>query len=122
MALSLPAVEVVRCYFDDTFDPVLPAMTLRWGTAHERRWELPEEVSLFGPPPRQFGVSIRRTGSDGYFVRLLWDQTCLSWKLLSRVQLLTSALSPILAALGTDLRELLDQPVQVHGRKLAWAA
>jgi hypothetical protein len=125
MAQTLPAVDVVRCYFDDSFDPLLPAMALRWaigpGGSADRLWHLPEDVSLFGPPPRHFGVSVRRTGADAYAVRLLWERTSLAWKVLSRVQLLTSALRPILAALGTDLRELLEQPVQ-SARPFARAA
>jgi hypothetical protein len=105
---------VVRCYFDDGFAPRLPAMCLRWDTGAlggERLWDLPEGVTLVGPPPERFGVSIRRCGSDSYNVRLLWDRTCLSWGDLPRAQILTSALAPLLGAMGTDLWYLLDQPV-----------
>jgi hypothetical protein len=113
---TLPAPEVVRCYFDDGFDPPLPAMVLRWdeGTpaAGEQVWELPEEVRVAGPAPRRFGVTLRRRGADTYAVRLIWDGTCLSWRALTRAQVLRSALAPLLEALGTDLWYLLDQPVQ----------
>jgi hypothetical protein len=28
--MTLPAPEVIRCYFDDGFEPQFPAMRLRW--------------------------------------------------------------------------------------------
>ncbi len=115
MPKSLPAPEIVRCYFDDTFEPHLPAMYLRWQGVHrERLWELPEHVSLMGPPPERFGVSIERMGRDAYRVRLLWDSSCFVWQSLRRMQLLTSALAPLLGAIGTDLWYLLDQPVNAE--------
>lgn len=112
---SLPAPEVLRCYLHTGFLPHLPAMRLRWdadavGTA-ERLWYLPEDVCLTGPAPADFGVTIQRRGADAYSVRLLWNKTCMSWSELTRVQLLTSALAPLLRAMGTDLWYLLDQPV-----------
>ena len=118
MVQALPTPEVVRCYFDEAFDPHLPAMHLRWGQTGrpERLWELPEGVCLVGPAPQRFGVSIRRQSSDAYAVRLLWDGTCLNWLSLTRVQLLTSSLAPLLGALGTDLWYLLDQPVTGPGQ------
>ena len=114
MPHALPAPEVLHCYFDESFDPHLPAMCLRWqpeDTPPGRRWELPEGVCLFGPAPRRFGVSIQRQDHDAYSVRLLWDRTCLNWLSLSRAQLLTSSLAPLLHALGTALWYLLEQPV-----------
>jgi hypothetical protein len=115
MVETLPAPEVVRCYFDDGFEPPLPALALRWppdAAGAECRWELPEDVSITGPPPRHFGVALRRRAPDTYTVRLLWDRTCLRWQALTRAQLLTSALLPLLEAVGTDLWYLLDQPVE----------
>ena len=114
MVKTLQSPEVVRCYFDDGFAPRLPAMCLRWDAeaqGRERLWELPEGVTLVGPPPERFGVSIRRRGEDSYSVRLLWDRTYLTWGDLPRAQILTSALAPLLGAMGTDLWYLLDQPV-----------
>ncbi|HEY7152336.1 MAG TPA: hypothetical protein VH575_00110 [Gemmataceae bacterium] len=114
MTQTLPAPEVVRCYFDATFEPHLPAMCLRWEAddeAWECLWELPEGVRFSGPPPRKFGIRIQRQGDDAYAVRLLWDRTCLTWLDLTRGQLLASDLDPLLAALGTDLWYLLDQPL-----------
>jgi hypothetical protein len=112
MVQALPAPEVIRCYFDDTFARRLPAMCLRWRDCPgERLWELPEGVTLMGPPPERFGVTIQRIGTDAYEVRLLWDGSCFVWKSVRRVQLLTCALTPLLGALGTDIWYLLDQPV-----------
>jgi hypothetical protein len=112
---SLPAPEVLRCYVHTGFQPHLPAMRLRWdvgalGSA-DRLWYFPEDVCLTGPAPEDFGVTIQRRAADAYAVRVLWNNTCLSWPALSRVQLLTSALAPLLRAMGTDLWYLLDQPV-----------
>jgi hypothetical protein len=117
---SLPAPQVLRCYFDEGFQPHLPAMHLRWdlrvlGLA-ERLWELPEGVCLVGPPPDHFGVTVQRQGADCYTVRVLWNHSRLSWSGLKRVQLLTSSLEPILRALDTDLRYLLEQPVKGETR------
>jgi hypothetical protein len=115
MLKTLPPPEVLRCYFDDAFAPRLPAMCLRWDSealGGDRLWELPEGVTLVGPPPERFGVSIRRRGEDSYDVRLLWDRTCLTWGALPRAELLGSALAPLLGAMGTDLWFLLDQPVR----------
>ncbi len=112
---SLPAPEVIGCYIDKGFQPPLAAMCLRWdpnapGSA-ERHWYLPEGVCLTGPAPAHFGITIHRRGADAYAVRVLWNTTCLSWAGLTRVQLLTCALAPLLRAMGTDLWYLLDQPI-----------
>jgi hypothetical protein len=119
MLQSLSAPEVVRCYFDESFDPPLPAMILDWvGGPPERLWELPEGFTHCGPAPRHFGISIRRLSRDDYAVRLLWDRTSIIWQSLSRMQLLASALHNLLGSLGTDLREMLDQPIQPPARRL----
>ncbi len=115
MTHTLPVPEVVRCYFDTTFEPHLPAMCLRWEMddpeQEEHVWALPEGVRFSGPPPRHFGIRIQRQGADSYSVRLLWERTCLTWLDLTRDQLLDSDLDPLLASLGTDLWYLLDQPL-----------
>lgn len=112
---TFPAPQVVRCYFDAIFEPHLPAMCLNWETDDEdwsdQVWELPEGVRFTGPPPRRFGIRVQRRATNLYLVHLLWDRTCLTWLDLSRSQLLSSDLHTLLAALGTDLWYLLDQPL-----------
>jgi hypothetical protein len=122
---TLPRPEVLRRFTDAEYHPSMPAMRLRWdasATGFARLWELPENVSMTGPAPERFGISIERHGEDAYAVRILWNQTHLSWPTLNRVQLLTSALAPLLAALGTDLWQLLAEPVRTTLRIPARAA
>src|SRR5262245_4491574 len=95
--VTLPTVEVVRTYFDEAFDAQAPVRVLRWDEGHtERLWELPEGVSIIGPPPRGFGFQMRRLSADSYAVRVAWDRTHLAWSSLSRVELLSSCLCPLL--------------------------
>jgi hypothetical protein len=113
MVETLAAPEVLCSYFDESFEPPLPAMCLTWEAeeAGERTWELPEGIVVTSPPPRCFGIDVRRQGGAAYAVRLLWDRTRLTWTAAAREQLLDSALAPLLAALGIDLWCLLDQPL-----------
>jgi hypothetical protein len=123
MVVTLPAVEVVRTYFDEAFSAQAPVRVLRWaGACSERLWELPEGLSIVGPPPRGFGFQVRRLGADSYAVRVAWDRTVLVWSSLSRADLLSCCLAPLLAALGTDLWQLLDQPATPSARLRLWAA
>ena len=112
----LPPPEVIRTYLDRNLQPPLPAKRLRWGPdavgPAERLWYLPEDVCLSGPPPERFGFTLQRRGPDSYAVRLLWNRTHFHWPDLPRVQLLGSALAPLLRALGTDLWALLDRPTR----------
>jgi hypothetical protein len=112
MVQTLSEPEIVRCFYDDTFQPRLTAMCLNWRDgSQERLWELPDNVCLAGPPPEKFGVSIQRRSSDTYAVRMLWNQTGLFWPTLTRAELLGSALAPLLGAMGTDLWHMLEQPI-----------
>jgi hypothetical protein len=114
MASALPAAEVVREYIDDSFDPHAPVRVLRWDGEPgrgERLWELPEGLCVVGAAPRRLGLRIRRQGEDNYAVRLLWENTHLTWPALSRMELLASCLSPVLGALGIDFWALLEQPL-----------
>jgi hypothetical protein len=90
-------------------------MRLRWDAQAlgfvDRHWDLPENVCIKGPAPERFGIRIDRQDEDSYAVRLLWDRTYLSWPDLKRAQLLASALAPLLDALGTDLWQLLSEPI-----------
>ena len=112
----LPKPAILESYLESAYHPPVPALRLHWdpettGTA-ERSWYLPRHLTLKGPAPERFGVSIVRVDFDSYDVRLLWVDMYLSWMGLTRVQLLTSALSPLLRILGRDLWQFLNQPVQ----------
>ncbi len=113
--MELPKPEVVRCFFEKSFEPRLPAMELCWdpdapGVA-ERTWYLPGSVSLKGPAPQRFGITIARYESDAYRVRVLWNRLSLNWDNLTRVQIMSSSIALVLNALGTDLWYLLNQPI-----------
>jgi hypothetical protein len=122
----LPAPKVVRCYFANQFQPHLPAMELAWdldtpGVA-ERNWFFPEHLSIRGPAPERFGTVIQRMGPDQYSVRTCWNDVCLTWRNLRRVDIMTSALALVLQALGTDLWQVLEQPIDSDGRATWHAA
>ncbi len=122
MPPPLPAVEVIRKSIDESFDPSIPVLWLRWadhGPAAERLWELPDGLSILGTPPRRFGMRLKRTGGDAYELRLIWEQTHLSWPLLSRAELLATSLAPLLAALGIDLWAMLEHPIGGRARPRA---
>jgi hypothetical protein len=109
---SLPVPRVVSCYFDDRVTPHLAAMRLRWPAgAADLRWALPSGEEVIGPPPERFGVWVLRQDSDEYVVSLVWNDTVVQEGRYGRRQLLNSALAPVLAALGTNLAYLLDQPI-----------
>ena len=113
MSMGLPIPEVVRRHVEDSFHRSAPVMSLRWPVAAaEKLWELPDGVNILGLPPERFGFHCQRVSRDAYAVRVLWNQTCFSWESLSRMQLLSSALAPLLTALGTDLWCLLEQPMR----------
>jgi hypothetical protein len=127
MPPPLPTPQVLRSYFDDQFEPRLPVTCLRWQEdpseeADAVAWDLPGGVRLEGPPPRCFGWGVHRHGPDAYAVRMLWDRTGFTWASLTRAELLRTALVPLLAALGTDLANLLDQPVRPQRRPRPGAA
>jgi hypothetical protein len=114
--MDLPKPDVVRCFFEQTFEPPLPAMELSWhpdsAGAFERVWHLPESVMIKGPAPQRFGVTIHRIGDNAYKVRVLWNRLCLNWDELTRRQIMTSSLALVLGSLGTDVWYLLEQPVE----------
>jgi len=123
--MTLPEPEVVDCGFDDAFVPRLAVMRLRWpepAVGNETVWRLPEHVRLLGKPPEQFGIGIRRTATDCYHAYLLWNTLFLRWADLSSKELLSSSLPTLLAAMGTDLRYLLSQPIIAEFRDLPHAA
>lgn len=114
MELSKP--EVVRCYFEPASDAPLPAMELCWDSdlpgISECAWQLPDSLVLKGPAPERFGIAIHRLDDNAYRVRVLWNDMNFTWNHLTRVQVMTSSLTQILHALGTDLWYLLNQPIE----------
>ena len=112
---TLPEPEVLGCYFDDGFSPHLAAMRLRWPDALAQAdgptWSLPGSLCQHALP-NPFGLRIQRWDVDAYATCLLWGATRVCWQGLTRAELLASALAPVLAALGSDLRYYLDQPVE----------
>jgi hypothetical protein len=110
----LPAPQVSGCDFDDGFAPPLAVMRLDWPAEADGRrlWSLPGRLLRAGPPPHRFGLRVQRRGPDCYAVCLVWDAGHFLWPELGREQILSSDLAPLLAALGTDLAYLLDQPIR----------
>jgi hypothetical protein len=121
--MDLPKPDVVRCFFEQTIDPPLPGMELRWDAdavgAFERVWHLPDNVTIKSPAPQRFGVTIHRLGENSYRVRVLWNRLCLSWDALTRRQIMTSSLTLVLGSLGTDVWYLLEQPVEEEALQAA---
>ena len=113
--MDLPKPKIKRCCFEKNAESV-PGMELQWDGntpgVMERAWYLPGGVVLQGPAPERFGITIHRLDKNSYRVRVLWNQLCLSWDGLSRVQIMASSLKLLLAALDTDLWDLLEQPAQ----------
>ena len=105
----LPTPEIIRCFHDAHCR--LPAMELRWPAGTDRAWRLPDGSSIVGPAPTAFGITIHRLGAESYLVRCLWNDHDHSWPHLTSRQLHDSSLDAILAALGTRLDYLLDQPL-----------
>jgi hypothetical protein len=112
-AEPLPAPQVVSCAFPSHVQPTMPALRLNWPVSMQadRFWALPCGAHKAGPPPALFGIVIRRTATDRYTLRLIWDDTYLDWRQLRRHDLKGSCLGAIVAALGTSLDEMLDQPI-----------
>ena len=110
---KLPVPEIVSCTFPTNVQPTMPALRLTWPATvcGERLWTLPCGAHRKGPPPSLFGIVIRRTAADRYALRLIWDETYLDWRQLRRRDLKDCSLREIVAALGTTLDDMLDQPI-----------
>lgn len=109
----LPEPEVLSCTFLSEVQPTMPALRLAWPADHlaSRHWALPCGAHKSGPPPSLFGIVLRRTAADRYSLRLVWDDTYLDWRQLRRRDLRDCSLGEILAALGTAMDDMLDQPI-----------
>jgi hypothetical protein len=114
--MNLPKPKIQRCSVDPDANAPIPCMELQWDIdapgVMERAWHLPDGVVLQGPAPKRFGIAIHRLGKDSYRVRVVWNHLSFNWDSLSRVRIMASSLKPLLAALGTDLWQLLEQPAQ----------
>jgi hypothetical protein len=122
---NFPEPEVVSCYFDDAFVPHLAAMHLRWpdeGGNDTVLWHFPGNVRVISPLPDRLGLRIHRTGTDAYEIYLRWNSMSLHWQDTPRSQLVRSSIGPVLAALGTDLEHLLEQPLPGEPQRLAHVA
>jgi hypothetical protein len=126
MLETLPKPEVIRQGMDHAQTTSVPALWLRWNhdspTTAEKIWYLPKDLCLTGPAPERFGVMIQRRGDDSYELRVVWNEMSLAWHSLRRVQILSSALNPLLRALGKDLWQMLVQPVHQEQSLLAMVA
>src|SRR5947209_2942043 len=115
---GLPIPQIRTCEFEEILQPRVAAMQLDWSghaAGEHRSWHLPGCLTLGGPTPGRFGIHIYRHAPDGYAVHLVWNQTHLVWRSLARRHLQESCLGALLAAMGTDLQEILDQPVAGAG-------
>jgi hypothetical protein len=123
---DLPEPEVVHCSFEDGFPPRVAVMSLRWpeitGAAQVRLWHFPNDVRILSPLPERFGVQLLRHDVDLYCLFLLWDGLCLRWSSLTRAQILTGSVKPLLEALSTDIFHLLEQPILTDVEPLARSA
>lgn len=119
----LTTPEVLGCYFDIGFMPPVAAMLLRWkDTGQPRTWRLPDGETFTAVPPSRFGIRVRRQADNAYNLTLVWDSLYRQWFSLRREELLGSAVEPVLAALGTQLSYLLEQPAGEAERSLPGAA
>src|SRR4051812_38499440 len=125
MSQDLPKAEVVRRYVEESFHRTESVLALRWPgnvSLAQKLWELPDGVNIVGPAPQTFGFHLQRTAGDAYSLRLQWNRAMLCWTGLSKMQLLTSSLAPLLSALGKDLWSLLEEPVRGYTATLSRAA
>jgi hypothetical protein len=123
---GLPEPEVVRCSFVDGFPPRLPVLNLSWpesaNVSKIRMWHFPGDMKFLSPLPERFGIQVLRHGVDSYCLVLSWDDLCLRWSTLTRAQILTGSVKPLLEALSTDISHLLDQPILADVEPLARSA
>jgi hypothetical protein len=115
MFALLSEPQIISCDHEDIFQPQSSVMMIDWRddprAARPRVWDLPGGIMVCSPAPVRFGLFIQRRDVDHYAVRLIWNHMSLSWQGLERRQLQDCCLHSLLAAIGTDLEYLLEQPV-----------
>lgn len=120
---TLPSPQIVACEdvslgLDEFFLPEMGALRLHWDDAVEalrpRNWTLPLRHVVEGPAPTRFGIRVTRYGEDQYSVHVVWNRSGIAWTDLNRREIQESDLGCLLAAMGTNLDDLLNQPVQVE--------
>lgn len=117
--IPLPEAEVLSCVFTQQVEPHMPALRLRWPDAAltPRLWNLPAGDSRLGPPPTQFGIVLRRIATDRYYLRLIWNDHYMDWRHLRRQDIRETCIGSLLQAIGTNLEDMLDQPLMPLGAR-----
>ena len=120
---TLPAPQIVACEdvslgLDEFFLPEMGAFRLHWDDAvaaeKSRTWTLPLRHVVEGPAPTRFGIRVTRHDEDRYSVHVVWNRSGIAWTDLTRREIQDSDLGNLLAAMGTNLEDLLNQPVLVE--------
>lgn len=115
-APDIVSCEIVRLCGSDFFVSELGVLRLNWSdsdaASQSRTWSLPLDQTLTASPPARFGIRIARIGADRYTVHLIWDRAGFAWTDLSRREIEGTDLGFLLDAIGTDLEDLLSQPVK----------
>lgn len=113
---DIVSCEIVQLCANRVFVSELGVLKLHWidpdFATQIRLWNLPLDQGVTGPPPTRFGIRIARTGSDRYAIHLVWNRTGFAWTDLSRSEITCTDLGIVLDAIGTDLDELLTQPIE----------
>lgn len=115
---DIVSCEVIRLCGSDFFVSELGILRLDWSetdaSSQVRTWCLPLDQAITAPPPTRFGIRIARNGPDRYTVHLVWDRAGFVWTDLTRHEIECTDLDLLLDAIGTDLGELLAQPISTQ--------
>lgn len=110
----LPEPDLVSCLVIDEVQPHMLAMRLNWPDdvlTQAQIWDLPGGQQQFSPAPECFGIVLHRSAEDAYVIRLWWDGCYFTWQNLTRQEIENTCLHRLLAALGSDLPFMLEQPI-----------
>jgi len=113
---TLPQPRITGCACERAFPSYLATLKLEWDdhdvASRQLTWSMPRDFLLSSPVPVRFGIRLVRLDLNSYSLYVIWNETRLAWDHLTRQQVARSSLPQLLAALGTDLEELLDQPIE----------